>query len=227
VRLRKIIITVLGIVVIAALAVWSPWNKWNMSWLNLLGIESKEVFSGLQVTSLDGEMNVYVDEELVESVNPENSPLEITPIESGEHTVRLERVNSSGQYIDIIRKINFESAVNVVIGYEIGPTEDFSEGHIFFANKSFSANNNSVLEIVSAVENIKVSLDGIYIGNTPLKEHSLDISTKHKLKFEKEGYDQMEIEILPDSQEDRDKLKNLLLTIEINLFTRPIQLMTE
>lgn len=208
------------------LAVWSPWQNWNLSFTNLLGIESKEEYSALKVKSLAGEIDVFLDGEYKDSASSESDFLEIFPVSPGEHTVLLTR-RDADDYAQIVRKINFEPAVDVIVGFEIGPTEDFSEGHILYATKSYTSEGNPVAEIFSLPEMVKVSLDDKYIGETPLKEIPLDIGSKHKLKFEKEGYDSLEIEILPDTQEARDKLKNMVLNLEITLFARPIKIVTQ
>lgn len=220
-KLLTIIFIVFGLIFLAA---WSPWQNWNLSWINLLGIESKDEFAGLNVNSLAGDLDVSVDGEFQGTANSESGFLEIAPVEPGEHLIAISRKGSDQQYTEIVRKINFEAGVDVIIGYELGPTEEFSEGHILTTRKSYVGESGTFLEVFSSPAGISVTLDGQFQGETPLKSIPLDLSGKHTLKFEKEGYDSLEIEILPDTQEERDKLNNLIINLEINLFARPIDL---
>ncbi|MFQ5492823.1 MAG: hypothetical protein ACE5DX_01540 [Candidatus Dojkabacteria bacterium] len=224
--LKKIALVILILSGLLVLAVWSPWQNWNLSLTNLLGIEAKEEFSALKVKSLTGEIDIFIDGEYRDTASPETDLLEIFPIDPGEHTVLLRRRNHE-DYEEVVRKINFEPQIDVIVGYEIGPSETFSEGHILYARKSFASPGSPLLEIFSSPEKINVFLDNQFIGETPLKDVNLDISDQRKLRFEKDGYDELEIIVLPESQEERDKLKDTILTIEINLFARPINIVTE
>ncbi|MBW7953613.1 MAG: PEGA domain-containing protein [Candidatus Dojkabacteria bacterium] len=224
--LKKLLAVIILIIILAALAFWSPWQKWDLSFSRLLGIDAREEFAALKVKSLAGDLDVYLDGELVGQVSAEEDFLEVFPIDPGEHTVKLVR-NSTISYPEVIKKLNFEPAVDVIIGYEIGPNEAFSEGHILYARRSYTANENPLLEIYSVPEAVRVLLNGEEIGQTPLRSISLPLDTKHKLRFEKDGYDSLEIEILPDNQSDREKLKNTVLTLEVNLFAQPIPIVEQ
>lgn len=224
--LKKLFILTITIIFLAILAFWSPWQNWNLSWINLLGIESKEEFAGLKVISLAGDIDVYIDDEY-QGTALDGNYLEVTPINPGEHFITLQRPSDTAQYTEIVRKVNFEPGIDVVIGYEIGPTEEFSEGHILGVRKSFISETGPFLEVFSTPENISVTIDGKYIGETPIKSLSIDANSKHTLKFEKDGYDSLEIEILPDEQEARDLLRDYILTLEINLFARPVNIISE
>lgn len=225
--LKKIFIILIVICALLLLAVWSPWQKWNISPVNLFGISSKEEYSGLKVSSLSGEIDVYLDDEYQGTAVSGEEFFEVFPVDPGEHIVKLSRKAEGAIYADIVRKVNFEAGIDVVVGFDIGPTEDFSEGHILSARKSFAGKEDPVLEIFSVPDNIKVSIDETYVGETPLKNIPLDISNKRKLKFEKAGFDTLEIDILPENQADRDKLKSKVLTLEVNLFTRPVKIVNQ
>ncbi|HLD03706.1 MAG TPA: PEGA domain-containing protein [Candidatus Dojkabacteria bacterium] len=222
--LKKPVIIILIAIGLIVLAFWSPWSNLNFSLLNIFGISSVEKFATLKVKSLAGEIEVLIDGEYQDSVKSESDFLELTQINPGEHLIVLQR---KGMDYQVTRKINFEHGVDVVIAYEIGPTQEFSEGHILYTRKSFASEANTLIEIFSTPEHIKVFLDGVLIGETPLKDLDLDISGKHKLRFEKTGYDSMEIEVLPETQEERNKLKNLLINLEVSLFTRPVRVVTQ
>ncbi|KXK26209.1 MAG: PEGA domain protein [candidate division WS6 bacterium OLB20] len=223
---RKLLIATVIIIGLAILAFWSPWQQWDFSITSILGIESKDEFSALKVKSLGGTLEVFVDGQSFGETSADEDFLEVFPVEPGEHTVRLVR-KADADYTEIVRKINFEPAVDVIIGYEIGPNEQFSEGHILYARRSFTAQGDPGVEVYSSPEKVNVQLDGQDIGQTPLKDIALTTDRKHTLAFSKPGYDPLEIEILPENQADRDKLKNMILTLEINLFAQPVRIVEQ
>jgi hypothetical protein len=224
---KKIIIVVLIVLVLLMLGAWSPWNNWNLKWISLLGIDVSGKTSGLNVLSHSGNIDVYIDNIYKGTTIDNENFLEISPVDPGEHFIKLTKKTETGEYAEIIRKINFEPVVDVVVAYEIGPSERFSEGHILYTQKNYSKSDTTTLEIFSTPTKIKVSFDNKYIGDTPIKDIPIDLKSKHSLTFEREGYDSLSIEILPDSQEDRDKLKNLKLVLEVNLFARPLEIVSK
>lgn len=224
--LKKLLVGTVVIIGLGVLAFWSPWQQWDFSITSILGIESKEEFSALKVRSLGGTIEVFLDGESYGEVSTEEEFLEVFPVDPGEHTVRLVR-KSDADYTEVVRKINFEPAVDVIIGYEIGPNEQFSEGHILYARRSFTAQGDPTVEVYSSPEAITVQLDGAEIGQTPIKDVTLTTDRRHTLSFSKPGYDPLDIEILPDNQADRDKLKNTILTLEINLFAQPVPIVEQ
>jgi len=224
---NKIAVIIIVLLTLIFLGFWSPWFNWKFNWVSLLGIDSQNKTSGLKVLSHTGVLDIYIDDKFMGSTVDNENSFDISAIIPGEHIVKLIRKSESGQYVEIIRKLNFEPAVDVIIGYELGPSESFSEGHILYTQKNFIQNKQTTLEIFSNPAGQKVSLDGRYIGDTPVKEIDIDLSSKHKFKFEKAGYDSLEIEILPDTQEDRDKLKGLKLVLEVNLFAQPLEMVNQ
>jgi len=224
--LKKLLAGTVIIIGLGILAFWSPWQQWDFSVTSILGIESKEEFSALKVRSLGGTIEVFLDGESYGEVSTEEEFLEVFPVTPGEHTVRLVR-KADADYTEIVRKINFEPAVDVIIGYEIGPNEQFSEGHILYARRSFADQGDPRIEVYSSPEEITVQLDGIDVGTTPIKDLELTTDRKHTLAFSKPGYDPLEIDVLPENQADRDKLKNTILTLEINLFAQPVQIVEQ
>lgn len=212
------------VVVLIILAFWSPWQSWSYQWINIFGIESREKLSGLKVKSFSGDIEVLVDGKSVGTANEEGAFLEIFPITPGEHMVKLTRPDNEGFYTELERKLNFEKEVDVVIGYDLGPSSIFSEGHVLTARKSYTKGQNPTLDIISSLEDINVKIDGRDVGKTPLRSIPMTIDTTHVLNFSKDGFSTLEIEIFPTEQEERDKLKDIVLTLEVNLFAKPIEL---
>lgn len=217
----KLSVIVLGLML---LAVWSPWQNWDFHWMNIFGIEAREQFSGLRLKSFSGELELFLDGESAGVVGDQESFLEVFPITPGEHTVRITRPENNGFYTEFERTLNFEKEVDVVIGYDLGPTLLFSEGHVLTAKKSYTKGQNPVLDVVSLINDVDVKIDGADMGKTPLRSIPMGIDTTHVLHFSKPGFDPLEIEIFPTEQRERDKLKDIILTLEVNLFAKPVEL---
>ena len=221
---KKIFTGLLILAFLVVLAIWSPWEQWNISIFKIIGVDTSEEFASLKVKALEGEVDVYIDNELKGSAAAVDADFaEITPISKGEHTVTLKRKSASAKYYELTRKINFEPGIDVVIAYDLGPSEYFSEGHILYARKNFTNENNPRLNVASVPEGVAVSIDGVAVGTAPLKDIQLDLNGQHKVKFTKTGYEPLEITILPEKQDGRDKLKGLTLTLEVTLFAQPIK----
>ncbi len=216
---------VLLLIVLVLIGIWSPWNSWDFSFLSLIGIDKDSTYSTLKVKSLSGSIDIYVDEKLEGNVVDDESFAEINTIKEGMHLIKLQRKSEAGNvYFELNKEINFISGVEVVMAYDLGPSEAFTEGHILYASKNFKKNENPILNVISAPIEVNVFIDDEQIGTTPLNELELDISRQHKIRFEKDGYDSLEFMILPEDQESRDKLKDLTINLEVNLFLQPVKI---
>ncbi|HRN86268.1 MAG TPA: PEGA domain-containing protein [Candidatus Dojkabacteria bacterium] len=222
--MRKVTRISLLILSLILLAFWSPWQSWNFEWINIFGIDSRDSYSGLKVKAFSGELEVFVDGNSAGVTSDQESFLEVYPIEAGEHNIKIVRPGNDGFYSEFERNINFENDVDVVIGYDLGPSLLFSEGHILTAKKSFTKGVEPTLDILSTVDDVDVKLDGRDIGKTPLRSIPIGIDSTHILTFSKKGFDTLEIEILPTEQSERDKLKDVELSLEVNLFAKPVEL---
>ena len=221
--LKRIEAIILIVIFLILLGLWSPWNNWNINVFTLLGIDSNDKFSTLKVKSIQGSISIYVDDELKGTASDNSDFAEINPITPGEHTITLKK-ESNGNYYQFARKVNFEPGLDVVLAYDLGPSQLFSEGHILYTRKNFLNTTNPRLSVYSSPEDISVYLDDNLIGTTVLKDTELDKAVQHKLRFEKKGYDTMEIVILPENMADREKLKNYDIILEVNLFLQPIKI---
>jgi len=223
--MKKIIIAIVFIIILLICAIWSPWLSWNLTFGQLLGLGTKPSYSGLKIFSLVGEVDAYLDNEYIGTISPETGCLDDNQISPGTHEVKITRKSDpAGSYYELVKNINFEIGIDVIISYELGPSKEFSEGHIFYAEKSFIDTNKSKLNVTSVPDKSKLYLDDIFIGETPLFDIDIDLSSQHKIKLVHDGYDTIEFKILPESQEDRDKLKGYKLNLEINMFLIPIKL---
>jgi hypothetical protein len=221
---RKFFVILLFIIFLLILAVWSPWHSWNFNILNLVGINAQEKLATLKVKSLAGDIDIFLDGELKATAKEGEDFAVVPSVSTGEHLVSLKRrSNGNITYFELVRKLNFEPGIDVVLAYDLGPSEVFTEGHILYARNNFSNEQQARINISSTPENVTVLLDNLQIGTTSLKDIQLDVSAQHTLRFEKPGYDPLEFTIMPENQSDRDKLKGLTLTLEVNLFAQPVK----
>lgn len=222
--MKKVIVIAIFLIIMFVLGIWSPWLNWRISLGSMLGLGTKTEASGMKVFSLIGEIDVYLDNEYKGSAVPEEG-LDVVDISPGSHEVKLVRKSDpEGSYYDFLRKINFENSVDVIISYELGPNQKFSEGHIFYAEKRVTNSNNAFINIISNPDNAKIYIDSNLIGESPVSNVEIDLTSQHEIRLEKEGYDQIEFTILPETQEERDSLKGYNLNLEINMFLIPIKI---
>lgn len=208
-----------------ACAIWSPWTNWDSTVRNVLGIETQVELARLQVSSLAGEVEIYVDDELRGSVGPEGSPFLIEDIEPGQRSVRLVRTSeTSGSYIDFNSRLNFSPEIDTVIAYELGPTEQFSEGHIITAYDNFLEDTGARLSVRTEPAGASITLDGQPLGSAPVENYALSLDRPHEMRLTKEGYEELVITLLPQEQEARDQLEGFDIAVEARLFLIPLDL---
>ncbi len=211
------------------LAVWSPWNSLNVSLLKLLGLEQADAYSGLQVYSIGGELEVSIDDEVIGNVTVEGSPLEIFEIEPGEHLIEIKRVSEGvgdGYYYKFSRMTNFIAGINTVIAYEIGPTEEFSGGYVIYAMPGITENQTS-LNIRTIPSDSSIFINDLEIAKTPINNYTLDLQDTYKLRIENTSTESIEFNLLPESVEERQSLKGYDLNVEAQLFQLPIEIRKE
>jgi hypothetical protein len=204
--------------------VWAPWRNWNFDLAQILGAKRPEKFATLQVSSISGEVTIYIDGEERGSVGPEGSPFMIEDVKPGQRLVKLVRVSDDQRnYINFERLLQFTENNDTVIAYELGPTEEFSAGHVISAYKSYANDNKTKLSVKTTPDNVKVSLNDKELGNSPQDSIELNLNEVQTLKLSKAGYEDMVINLLPQSQQDRDNLKGYDIVVEANLFLKPIE----
>lgn len=215
-----LLLAIIGLV----LAIWSPWNSWNISLAQLFGIEPPPEAAGLAVSSLAGTIQIEIDNVRVGEVSPQNSPLVIPGIAPGERRVKLLRSSDvPGAFVEYSRLLNFVSDVDVVISYELGPTDDFSEGHVIFVTENRDNSGLTYLNINTEPSTALVALDGVSIGSSPIVLYPISLDRQHVLTVTANGYETQEFRILPASQEDRDKIRGYNINADVRLFLQPLQ----
>jgi len=209
--------------VCVAIGLWSPWLMWNVDISDIFNVEKPNVISGLQVYSLLGEVEVFVDGESQGKVTPEDSPLIVDAIQPGEKSVRIERVSEvTDAYWAFEKVITFEESIDVVISYVLGPEKEFSEGHVITVTEKTDEDYN--LLVNTNIEGTAISLDEIQ-SQVPATQFTQNIALdkQHKIKIFKPGFEEIEFTILPESQDDRDQFANKIINVDVQLLYQPVQ----
>jgi len=223
--LKKVTLLVVISLLCTLLALWSPWLYWNIDVRNLFGIRKPESISGLQVFSLGGELNIQIDGKDVGSVTPEKSPFFYDTVTPGERMVSISRKSDSpNQFWTFSKLITFEEGNTVVSSYFIGPSQEFSEGHFIFATKKTDLNAQSKLNVTLNTEDAQIQVESIAVDKFTKNKYTtdIDLNSQKKIRIFKPGYETLEFTILPDKQEDRDKLRNYDLNLEAQLMVLPV-----
>jgi len=224
--MKKILLATLVIVALVLLAIWSPWLRWNIDIANIFGVSKPDSIAGLQINSLAGEMELFIDNVAVSKITPELSPFILDRLEPGEHLITLKRTAEfSSTYSTFNRLLTFEENSAVVISYNIGPDEVFSEGHVIYTTKKENISGESKLNINLNTQDFNFTYDGLPIEkvNGTAKSVDLDFNSQHKIRISKIGYESLEFSILPEIQSDRDKLKGSDLNVDVQLMLQPVE----
>lgn len=204
------------------IGLWSPWVSWNINLAGLFDVETPEEISGLQLTSLIGELEVRIDGESKGTVSPENSPLFIDTVQPGERQVEIIRVSQfENAYWKFNRNIDFVAGVDVIISLGLGPAEVFSEGTVITATRKTNESFNT--RIISNVVNSNIAINTIKM---PQDQNSvidnLTLDRQHLISVSKNGYETLEFRLFPSEQDERDKLKNFIINVEALLMLQPV-----
>jgi hypothetical protein len=226
--MKKILLLTLAIILLVLLAVWSPWLRWNFNIAGLFGVSKPEAISGLTVNSLAGEIEVFLDNQSVAKVTPEVSPFILDRVTPGEHLVTIKRTGDfASTYSSLNKLLTFEENSSVVITYNIGPDEVFSEGHIIYTTKK-EGDVNSKLNISVNTDEFNFTYDGLPVEKVKGKNKTLDLdfNSQHTIKISKSGFESLEFTILPETQEERDLLKQFDLNVEVQLMLQPVEVVS-
>lgn len=223
--MKRLILAVFLTVTCLIVALWSPWLGWDLNISRLFGVEKKEEISGLQVISLSGDIEVFVDGVTVGSASKDNF-LIVDRVTPEEHLVTLKRKSDiRNAYWSFNELISFEADTQVIVSYNLGPEEEFSEGHVIYATKKSDLAKSSVLNVEVDTEDVAVQLDDIptqRITERKLTE-VLTFDKQHRVVITKSGYESLEFLILPESQEDRDILQDYDINVKVRLAALPVK----
>jgi hypothetical protein len=224
--LKRVTLLIVIALLCTLLALWSPWIYWNLDPRALFGVVKPNAISGLQIFSLSGEINIMLDSKDIGSVNLEKSPFFLDTVTPGEHLVTLIRKDEiSSEYWSFSKLIRFEEGTSVVVSYFLGPTEEFSEGHFIYAVKKSDPTLPSKLNVKLNTPDADIQIESISVQKFTGETFATDITleAQKKIRISKSGFEPLEFTILPESQEERDKLKDFDFFVEAHLMFLPIE----
>lgn len=230
INMRRVAIIVIILLFCTLLALWSPWLSWNIDLRPLFGVRIPEVNAGIQVFSLAGEAELLIDGISIKNVNTDNSPYFYDTIEPGDRLITLRRSSDiPDAYWEFNELIRFIEGTSVTISFNLGPEEIFSEGHIIYAVPKKEGSTLSALNITTNVPDVNIKIDNRVVEKADGFNYSTNISldSQKSVQISKRGYDPLEFTILPDTQENRDKLKNFDLNLEVHLMVQPVEVVEE
>ncbi len=224
--MRKLSRIIILFAVAILCALWAPWNAWNLNIPGLLGISSSESVSNLQVSSLAGEIEVYIDDDPTPKATATPDASAVIPgIAVGSHQVRLVRKsNVEGAYWSYNRVIEFVPNVDVILAYELGPTKEFSGGHLIYAQSGAQEDTGSKVElaVTANVDEAAVAVNDNLVGQTPITNYTLGVDAQQRLSITKPGYESQQFLLFPEDTNEREKLAGYKLLVEVDLFLQPL-----
>jgi len=224
--MKRFVTFVFIIFICILLALWSPWLYWKFDLISLFGVKKPEPISGLQVFSLSGEMEVFLDNKSYGKVKVETSPFILDKVSVGEHLIGLKRVsNIKGAYWDFNKLITFEEGTNAVLSYNLGPSIEFSEGEVIYAIKKPDLTKANQLNINTNIIEANIQLDNSQPQkiNAKFFNQSISLDTQHKVKISRQGFESLDFTVLPESNDDRNKLKDYDINIDAQLLYQPVE----
>ena len=222
---RKLLILLL-LIGFVVLAFWSPWLYLKLDFAQLFGVSGPESISGLQVHSLAGELEVYLDGELKGTSSADKEPLILDRVVPGDYLLTLKRKSDArSAYWDFNKLITFVPGMSVIVSYNLGPEEIFSEGHIIYTSKKESISEKSKLHIEMSVDDPEISIEDLSVQRINSREYlsELTFDKTHKITIKKSGYEGLEFVILPDNQDERNAVSQFNLNIDIQLMLQPVK----
>jgi len=226
--MKRLTVFIVILVFCVLLAIWAPWT--NLSISSIFGIKQSQDVAGLQVYSLAGKLDILLDGEKIGTVLEGTDAFIKDNVNPGDHLVTLTRESDvANAYWSFSKVVTFLKGTTVVASYNLGPTDEFSEGHTIYSTTNVDPENKLNLSILSNVDEASLQID----NNTnesfegKILNTTLDLGSQHNLTIHKDGYDDLVFTILPTSQSDRDKLKGLILNIDAHLMLQPLQIETK
>ncbi len=211
------IIVFIGFVV----ALFSPWREQGGRILGYFGFKTVVESSGLEVYSFSDPIDVYIDNKLVGTVDESNLFYKSFSVKEGTHKVSLKKTSSPDSYHSVSKLVSFHGGVNNVFAYELGPSEQFSQGYILTSKKisNFENRNYTNLQVNVLQKNSEIVLNGKILENG--KNYKVDLDTTSHLLVQKKGYESMDITLFPEDIKERRKLSQYDMELEITLFLKP------
>jgi len=206
-KLLPIILIILTLILINVLIFFiSPKEIIN----NLPFLDKFNNNTSLFINTQNGKLSIEIDGE-----NNGETPLELTTLTSGQHTIKLERISSQENafYEPAIFLIDLTNNTEAVINIEIGPSNT-NIGYILQYSPSPFGDKRSYLTIETNTK-AKTVLDSLTFGETPTNVSEI-AEGEHTLLITAKGYEDLEIPIVG--------AKGFNLNVQAYLYPIPINL---
>jgi len=221
------IIVYLGIVFLCFLVAFvSPWIYINIDINTLFGIVKPEEVAALKVVTIKGDLEVLIDKKVVGNVEESKNNNTFNKIEPGNRLVTIRRAGElADKYWTFNKIIPFEKNTTVVITYNIGPSELFSEGHIIYAIKKENPTTQPSININLNTNGgvLQINEGELLQLNSNKYKSFISLEQQNKIYVTQLGYESQEFLVLPDTQEERDKFKEYDINVDIHLMMQPLQ----
>ncbi|RMD77577.1 hypothetical protein D6810_00550 [Candidatus Dojkabacteria bacterium] len=195
----------------------------NLDFGTVLGLNKPENISGLQVYSLNGSIDVFVDDVKIGKAT-KDSPLIYDRIVPGKRRIKLIRSDlpTGLKYWVYSNTVEFIRSTSVVVSFNLGPTERVSEGQLIYTVPKKDPNANNKVRLNFKFEGFSVSIDGspFLDVSSNFFETVFNTNTQKRFRVTKLGYEPIEFVLLPSTQEERSKLDNFDLVVDIILMQK-------
>jgi hypothetical protein len=221
--MKRFLVILILIVISIIVGLWSPWLQWNIRPEVIFGVREPDKIASLQVFSLSGEIEVLVDGELQQGTArlQDGSPVIVDRVNPGDRLITLRRKTPLiNTYWNLEKVIHFEANTSVVIAYNLGPSELFSEGHIIYADSLTTEGN---VKVQVNADNAIVRMNNIPLTvNGNVARSTISFDRQYVLQVERQGFEPVSFTVLPESQEERDKLSSFSINVDVNLMYQPV-----
>lgn len=224
--MRRFIIIFIFLIICFLLAIWSPWLYWNFDLRGLFGVNAPVLNSSLQVFSLAGEIEVFIDNQIVGSAKFNEGALIVDKITPGERLIKLSRKSElQNAFWEYQKVVTFEEGTTVVLSYNLGPSKIFSEGHLIYAIKKIDSSTQTKLFTTINVSDAIMKINNFNPAEVKGNKTSDVISLENQLSIEinKIGFEPLTFTILPNQREEREKLAKFDIGMEVQLMVQPLK----
>jgi hypothetical protein len=206
-KLLPTILIILGLILINVLVFFiSPGEIIN----NLSIFNKFNNNTSLLIKTQNGKLSIEIDGE-----EQGETPLEITTLNSGQHSIKLTRISSQQDvfYEPVTYLIDLTNNTEAIMDIEIGPAGS-NIGYILQYSPSPFGDKKSYLTIESNTQADTI-LDELSFGQTPTKVKEIS-EGEHTLTVSSDGYEELEVPLVG--------AKGFNLNVQTYLYPIPINL---
>lgn len=212
--MKKALIVIFAIILTVALLSPAFWDLVSPS-----NAEDEKGFGQLKVQSFAGEYEVYVDKNLIGSVEDKGEKV-FTRISSGKREVAIVRKSSVDNfYFKLIREIDFLPSTQVELNWEAGPSMESSSGILKYFTRVINPGGSELLVI-------PFPADSEILINSSKPERNLiditDIGERKVLVKNSEQFIPNEFTVFLKDESNNTVPKNIRLIVEVYLYKKPI-----